>query len=41
MANMIFKKEHFEVWSISFYDKTRSGVSGNGQLVVELHKAVN
>ena len=38
---MMFNKEHFEVWSISFYDKTGSGVSANGQLIVELHKAVN
>ena len=41
IVNTMFNKEDFEVWSISFCDKTWSGESGNGQLVVELHKAVN
>ena len=41
LPNMIFNKEHLVVGSPSFYDKTRSGLSWNEQLVVELHKAVN
>ena len=41
IVNMMFNKEHFKVWSTSFCDKTGSGDSGNGELVVELHKGVN